>query len=474
MLQILNSLGLSYKDRNVISLFFGFLLSLVFPPLNIFPFLFISFTILYLLVSSAKNARDAFVLGWWFGCTFFVCNFYCLSHSLSDITSNVFLIPLIILLLSFLFAFYIAIACMIFFLIRGNNAIVNVCHFSFLILFSEWVRANSFIVLPWNFIAYSWSISNTVMQFASLFGVYGLSFVTIFCAMSPASYAVDKNYSIAPFCMSIVMLLCMFLYGLFRIDVNSYIDGVTLRLVDKNIVNKDVSDDLINGKFTHVIYAGFNETVVHYRSFKDRHLIFGGIRINEKTTQALQSMFVVSPQGEALTYYDKRRYIPFLEDFPNFLSNLYAFFSDTKLDRFVKGKSGVRTIILDNTPPFSPLISYEIILPNQVADNFVKPYWILNLINKPISSKLLYDQLLIASRFRAIEEGMPIVRVGDISGVIDPYGIIQQNYNLNNLGFVDVELPSRLDFTLYKILYYYIDIIIIALAALYFTVVINK
>jgi apolipoprotein N-acyltransferase len=53
-------------------------------------------------------------------------------------------------------------------------------------------------------------------------------------------------------------------------------------------------------------------------------------------------------------------------------------------------------------------------------------------------------QHFAAARFRAVEEGVPVVRVagGGISGVIDPHGRVVARLGLEQVGILDAELPA--------------------------------
>ena len=53
---------------------------------------------------------------------------------------------------------------------------------------------------------------------------------------------------------------------------------------------------------------------------------------------------------------------------------------------------------------------------------------------------------------RAIEQGLPVIRSANtgISAVIGPYGNVIESIPLGSDGYVDVNLPSRLNETLYS------------------------
>ena len=55
-------------------------------------------------------------------------------------------------------------------------------------------------------------------------------------------------------------------------------------------------------------------------------------------------------------------------------------------------------------------------------------------------------QHLAAAKFRAVEEGLPLVRVANtgISALIDPYGRTIIQTSLNERNFIDVGLPKSI------------------------------
>jgi apolipoprotein N-acyltransferase len=55
-------------------------------------------------------------------------------------------------------------------------------------------------------------------------------------------------------------------------------------------------------------------------------------------------------------------------------------------------------------------------------------------------------------RMRAIEQGLPLVRVANngISALVDPYGRVAANLPLNQRGMIDVHLPKPLPTTFYE------------------------
>jgi apolipoprotein N-acyltransferase len=111
-----------------------------------------------------------------------------------------------------------------------------------------------------------------------------------------------------------------------------------------------------------------------------------------------------------------------------------------------------RPMEVPNAPRVLPLICYEAIFPGDVATRDDRPGWIVNLTNDGwfgISTGPY--QHLQQTRLRAIEEGLPIVRVANtgISAVIDPVGRIVARLDLGVEGVLDSRLPRAIPATVY-------------------------
>ncbi len=108
---------------------------------------------------------------------------------------------------------------------------------------------------------------------------------------------------------------------------------------------------------------------------------------------------------------------------------------------------GLRTLSLPGLPPVGPLICYEVIFPGAVTAAGDRPDWLLNLTNDAWYgySSGPY-QHFAAARLRAVEEGLPLVRIANtgISAIIDPLGRIGGRLGLEETGIVDGPLPRPL------------------------------
>jgi apolipoprotein N-acyltransferase len=155
---------------------------------------------------------------------------------------------------------------------------------------------------------------------------------------------------------------------------------------------------------------------------------------------------LVDGTGSILATYDKAHLVPFGEYMP--LSRILPF------DRVVPGRvgfvagSGPRTVDVPGVPPFSPLVCYEVIFPEEVvASDGPRPQWLLNVTNDGWYGLTAGPhQHFAIARTRAVEQGLPLVRAANtgISGVVDAYGRVVASIPLGTEGILDAPLPAAL------------------------------
>jgi apolipoprotein N-acyltransferase len=186
-------------------------------------------------------------------------------------------------------------------------------------------------------------------------------------------------------------------------------------------------------------------------------------------TRAYNSIYVIGHGGSILSVYDKIHLVPFGEYLPfqDLLERL-------GLEQLTKVRGGFipgdrrRNQRAPGAPNFLPLICYEIIFPGDavprreeqgwlyrhigayldwpsVAGSEGRPGWLLNLTNDGwFGVSAGPYQHFQQARVRAIEEGLPLVRVANsgISAVLDPLGRIINSLPLGSEGVFDAPLPQ--------------------------------
>ncbi len=334
---------------------------------------------------------------------------------------------------------------------------------------SEIARSFLFTGFPWNLNGYVWDLP--LLQSTRFFGIFGLSFLTT--AAATVLYTKQKWLGICIF----GALLGLWIEGNQRLKSPQKHTDICLRLVqpsidqqekwDINFFEKNLSilEVLTSAKAEKPIqitiwpeaaviipldaHADFS---VHIGSFIEHgYLITGAPRREHNPEKAFSSLQVLDQSGVIHATFDKFHLVPFGEYIPLSSLNPLPKLTSGKLD-YSPG-SGPKTIHVKGVPPFSPLICYEAIFSGAVIAPVDRPQWLLNITNDAwygITSGP-YQHLKIV-QVRAIEEGLPLIRVANngISAVIDAYGRIIHQLELNKIGFIDAYLPTCLPQTPYR------------------------
>ena len=337
----------------------------------------------------------------------------------------------------------------------------------------EWVRGWFLTGFPWNLIGSVWENTLPILQGASVIGVYGLTFLTIVLGGAGAFWPKKK-----PILIAVGIFLLLFLLGGLRIyaDTQDRVTGVKLRLVQPNIPQtlkwdpKEAENSFFkimrlsrenNDDITHTIWPESAVPFILNRDENERlrlmqavhqggSLILGGMRLVPEQKTLANSLFVLDDMANIVAYYDKSHLVPFGEYVP--FRGIMPFDKLVPIPFDFREGEGVQTIRAPKTPPFGALVCYEVIFSGAVADRKNRPEWLVNVTNDGwygLSSGP-YQHLGMA-KMRAVEEGLPLVRVANtgISAVFDGYGRTMGSIPLGTEGVLDLPLPQALPPTVY-------------------------
>jgi len=194
-------------------------------------------------------------------------------------------------------------------------------------------------------------------------------------------------------------------------------------------------------------------------------IITGAIRAADDG-RIYNSLHAIGGDGKITATYDKSHLVPFGEYVP--FREILKIAKVTPGGRDYSAGPGPRTLRIPGLPPVGPLICYEAVFPARVTDPLDRPHWLLNLTNDGWYGRTAGPyQHFTAARLRAVEEGLPLVRVANtgISGVVDAYGRVTASLGLGRKGVLDAGLPARLErITPFGLLGDWMTVFLIALA----------
>lgn len=181
-------------------------------------------------------------------------------------------------------------------------------------------------------------------------------------------------------------------------------------------------------------------------------VVLGVQRYDQK--RFYNSLILLDGTGQVAGLYDKHHLVPFGEYIP--LGDLAARFGLTSFAaQYGNGYSagpGPRLLDLGALGKALPLICYEAVFAQDVNNAPARPDLLLQLTNDAWFGELSGPyQHLAQARMRAIEQGLPMVRVANtgVSAMIDPLGRVTASLPLGTDGFLDAELPAPLPETFY-------------------------
>ena len=466
--------------RIVLAVMLGALAVCALPPIHFWPALVPAFAGLLWMIEGRKGWRPALFTGWLFGLGYFTAGLYWIANALLTKPEQFgWLAPLAVLGLAALQALFPGLAAALT-RVSGTAGMGRVLVFAAAWTGCEWMRSWAFSGFPWNLVGTVWSVSDAMIQVTAVIGTYGLGLVTVAAVAMPAVLAdrtTGGRWSWPAVACGFAALVAIWGGGHFRLQMAGEAEtvaGVRLRLVqpsipqnlkwDRGLLDRHLAQQMGMGAApageapTHVIWG---ETAASFFLGEDsgRRAVIGeftppgGLTITGTLRRTLpgeafrvwNSLQAVDGSGEIVATYDKAHLVPFGEYVP-FRSVLNIAKVTSGSTDFSRG-SGRTTLRLPGLPPASPLICYEIIFPGEVVDELDRPEWLLNLTNDGWYGRSSGPyQHFAAARLRAVEEGLPLVRVANngISAIVDPYGRVIARLGLDAQGVVDGPLPRPL------------------------------
>ncbi|THD53177.1 apolipoprotein N-acyltransferase [Phenylobacterium sp.] len=483
----------------VLALLAGVAAGLAHPPFGFLPGL-LGYALMLALVDAEgpRPLRSAFLRGWLVGVGYFAVSVWWITEPfMVDAKEQGWMAPFALVLMAGGLAAFWAVAAVLYRALkpRGFAAIVV---FAGALSGFEWLRGNVFTGFPWDLVGETWRAGSAPSQAAAVVGAYGLTWITVLIAASPAVLAqrVGRLSQGVTLIAAVALLAGLFGYGAERLSgvAKPPVGAPVIRIVQANIDQKDkwkpenlklVFDTYVDlttrraavqpsiviwpeGALPAVIDELVAPGSPYAPQLRDllspgQTLLMGANRAEtgqDGAARYFNSLVAFRREADALRVtgvYDKHHLVPFGEYMPagDFAQKI-GFRSLVHMpDDFTAGPRS-QPIAPWGVPAVQVLICYEALFPGVTRSGALRaarrPAWILNISNDAWfgqgSGPL--QHLNIAS-YRAIEEGLPIVRATPtgVSAVIDAYGRIQPGarLGLGRLGVIDAPMPPAVEIT---------------------------
>ena len=475
----------------------GLSAALAHPPWGLLPGLLGYALLLFLLdrPAPARPLRSAFFTGWLAGTAYFVVSLWWVAEAFLVDPAQAWMAPFaIILLASGLGLFWGAAGAV--YRVLAATGVRRVILFAGVFAVFEWLRGHVLTGLPWDLPGETWKAGSAPSQAAALFGAYGLTWITLAAAAAPAVVREGWKGRLAVG-LGAAAVAGLYGYGAVRLASAPPLpaNAPTLRIVQADVKQESKYDERVFAGIVQryitltgrpavappqfviwpegAIPAALDDYLSPQAWTSDaikavlapgQTLLVGGYRIAPGPPDVYyNSLYAVrrTPDGLAVIgRYDKYRLVPFGEFMP--MDKLAARIGFKQLvrvgDGFTPGPRP-RPIAPPGLPPLQPLICYESLFPGFTregqAATGVRPLWIVNTSNDAWfgTTSGPWQHLNIAS-YRAIEEGLPMVRATPtgVSAVVDAFGRIAPGQALGQgaFGVIDARLPPALPPTVFN------------------------
>ncbi|MFL5298162.1 MAG: apolipoprotein N-acyltransferase [Phenylobacterium sp.] len=473
----------------------GLAAGLAHPPFGLLPGI-LGYALLLALIDTAgeRPLRSAFFRGWLAGLGYFAVGTHWITEPfMVNAKEQGWMAPIALVLMAGGLALFWGAGALAFRAakVRGWAAPVV---FAAAFAGVEWLRGHVLTGFPWDLVGETWKAGSAPSQSASVVGAYGLTWITLLVASAPAVVVLPggRRAKAVTLALAAAVLASLYAFGAGRLEhaARTPAAAPVIRVVQANIDQKvkwkaENLSSIVDtyAELSHrpaavtpaiVIWpegalpAVIDELIAPGSPYATRlrdavepgqTLMMGANRAEAGAGGVRYFNSLVAFRREAdgmrvTAVYDKHRLVPFGEYMPlGELAGQVGFRSLVHMpDDFTAGPDP-KPVAPWGVPPVQVLICYEALFPGftrEAAERAVlRPGWILNVSNDAwfgVTSGPL-QHLNIAS-YRAIEEGLPIVRVTPtgVSAVIDAYGRIAPGarLGLGAIGIVDAALPPAL------------------------------
>ncbi len=445
-------------------------------PFGLWPLTVLALALAFGVWSAAGSGRAAARSGWWFGLGWFglgLC--WIVQPFLVDPSRHGWMAPFGLVFMAGGMALFWALAGWL-----GHRVAAPAARplaLAVTLTGAEYLRSVVLTGFPWNLVGHVW-IGTGVDQVAAVTGAHGLTLLTCAAAALPALAAHRGSAVQAALAMALTGLFWAAGAALTRNlpPIDAEPGAPVVRLVQPNAPQDEkwqpgraqdffrrqlafsaagpVPDLIVWPETAVPVFLEYPGTVLEEMAEAARGapVAFGVQRYREP--RFYNSIAVLTRGGLVAAIYDKFHLVPFGEYMPfgDLLGRLGIHgLAATEGGGFSAGP-GVQVIDLPGIGPALPMICYEGIFPHLIGRYDRRPRLMLLVTNDAwFGEALMPYQHLAQARLRAIEQGLPMVRVANtgISAMIDPRGHLSGTIPLGEAGWQDAALPPALPPTLY-------------------------
>lgn len=228
--------------RNVLALVSGAIGVLALPPFGIFPLMAVPMVVSVWLLdgttahrtqtgmrSSFAASWEAAKVGWWLGFGYFLAGLWWLGAAfLVEADEFAWALPLGVMGLPAALAFFTAVGFAASRLIWANNS-ARILALAAGLGFSEWLRSVVLTGFPWNNFGMAMGGNHVLAQSASMFGLHGLTVLSVGFAAAPALLA-DRASRRLPLTLAVFGFASLAVFGALRLYGGETVYNSSVRL----------------------------------------------------------------------------------------------------------------------------------------------------------------------------------------------------------------------------------------------------
>jgi len=476
------------------------------PPFGLLPGLLAYAAILWLCDDSGpeRRLRSAFFRAWLAGSAYFAVSTWWVGEAFFvDAADQGWMAPFAVVGMATGLALFWGLGGVIYRLAAPAGA-WRLLVFAGAFSSAEWLRGHVLGGFPWDLPGETWRAGSAPSQLASIVGAYGLTWITLAVCAAPGLGFRRRGAQVA-LGVALAALAGLYGFGAWRLagaddtpaagapmirvvqpdtpEQSDYDAAALQRILARNLALTSApaarppdivvwSEAGLPAELGEYLAPGtWTNAAIQAALRPGETLITGGFRVNPAPPGAYapdglvyhNSLVAIgrTPTGLAITgLYDKHTLVPFGEYMP--LGRYLAPLGVQALIHVGQGFTPGPTpqpIAPPGVPAFQALICYESLFPGVTGHGArlagFRPAWIVNISDDAwfgVTSGP-WQHLNLAS-YRAIEEGLPMVRATPtgISAVIDAYGRVLSGKELGQGAYaaIDTALPPALSPTIFE------------------------